>query len=251
MVIDLIILGLVLFFAMIGAITGASRQVANVVGLAVGYFASRRLGPVTAPHLAEALGSPLFLGAIVGTVLVFICTWLAVRYALGALLLRILSTGQHNENRGLDRFLGFALGGAKMGIIAWVVLSAIAFFEQHVVIAGRRVGLSPKESLSIEVARRYNLFEMTQFAPVKNLVEVAKAASDPKRAGQLQDDPAYKALRKDARFQRLLKDPKLKQALARGDTAALLRHDGVLQLIQDPDVAARLGAAARASEREP
>ncbi|MFP2931510.1 CvpA family protein [Pyxidicoccus sp. 3LG] len=250
MVVDLIIVGLVVFFAIIGAVTGASRQVANLVGLAVGYFASRQLGRVLGPRLADALGGPLFLGIILGTVLVFICVWLSVRYALGALLIRMLGTGRHNEDRGIDRFLGFVLGGAKMAIVAWVLLSAIAFFEQHVVVAGRRFGLSPKESLSLGLARRFNLFEMTQFAPVGNLVRVAKASADPAKAARLQEDPAYKALRKDARFQRLLQDDKLKQAAARGDTAALLRNDLVLQLIQDPDVAARLSAAAKASERD-
>lgn len=249
MVIDLIILGLVLFFGIIGSITGASRQVANFAGLAVGYFASRRLGPLVGPKLADALGGPLFLGTIAGTVLVFVCVWLSVRYALGAVLGRFLARGKHNEERGVDRFLGFLLGSAKMGFIAWVLLSAVAFFEQHVVVAGRRIGLSSKDSLAIQAARRFNLFEMTQFAPVGKLVQVAQATTDPQRAARLQDDPAYKALRKDPRFQRLLQDEKLKQALARGDTAALLRHDLVLQLIQDPDVVARLGAAARASER--
>ena len=248
MVFDLIILGLVLFFAIIGAITGASRQVANLAGLAVGYFASARLGPIAGPKLAVALGSPLFLGIILGSVLVFVCVWLAVRYALGALLLRFLSTGRHNEERGVDRFLGFVFGGAKMAIIVWVMLSAITFFEQHVVVAGRRVGLTTQDALSLQAARRFNLFEMTQFSQVGNLVRVAKASSNPEKASRLQEDPAYKALRKDARFQRLLQDEKLKQALARGDTSALLRNDLVLQLIQDPDVAARLRAAVRASE---
>ena len=251
MVIDLIILGLVLFFGILGSITGASRQVANFAGLAVGYFASRRLGPILGPRLADALGGPLFLGSILGTVLVFIVVWLSVRYALGALLGRLLARGKHNEERGVDRFLGFVLGAGKMGFLAWVMLSAVAFFEQHVVVAGRRIGLSPKDSLAIQGARRFNLFELTQFAPVGNLVEVGQAAMDPERAAKLKDDPAFKALRKDPRVQRLLQDEKLKQALARGDTTALLRHDLVLQLIQDPDIVARLGAAARASERAP
>jgi membrane protein required for colicin V production len=249
MVLDLIILAMVLFFAIIGALTGASRQVANMVGLAVGYFASSRLGPLLGPRLAESLGAARFVGIILGTVLVFVFVWLAVRYALGALLRRILGTGRHSEDRSVDRFLGLILGGAKMAIIAWVALSAVTFFEQHVVVAGQRMGLSTKESLSLGLARRFNLFEMTQFSHVGNLVRVAKASSDPKKAERLQEDPAYKALRKDPRFQRLLQDEKLKQALARGDTAALLRNDLVLQLIQDPDVAARLGAAVRAAER--
>ncbi|MFP2910190.1 CvpA family protein [Pyxidicoccus sp. 3LFB2] len=249
MVLDLTLLGMVLFFAIIGALTGASRQVANMVGLMAGYFASSRLGPILGPRLADSLGAPMFVGIILGSVLVFFVVWLAVRYALGALLMRFLGTGKHSEDRSVDRFLGFMLGGAKMALIAWVALSALTFFEQHVVVAGRRVGVSTKESLALGVARRFNLFEMTQFSQVGNLVRVAKASGDPEAAGRLQDDPAYKALRKDPRFQRLLQDEKLKQALARGDTAALLRNDLVLQLIQDPDVAARLRAAVRASER--
>lgn len=249
MVIDLTILGLVLFFAFIGAVTGASRQVANMVGLAAGYFASSRLGSLLGPRLADALGAPLFVGIILGSVLVFVCVWLAVRYALGALLRRFLGTGKHSEDRSVDRFLGFILGGAKMVLIAWVGLSAVTFFEKHVVVAGRRVGVSTQESLTFGLARRHNLFEMTQFSQVGNLVRLAKASGDPEAARRLQNDPAYKALRKDPRFQRLLQDEQLKQALARGDTAALLRNDLVLQLIQDPDVAARLRAAVRASER--
>ena len=249
MVIDLTILGLVLIFAIIGAVTGASRQVANMVGLAVGYFTSSRLGSIVGPRLADSVGAPLFVGIILGSVLVFVCVWLAVRYALGALLLRVLGTGKHSEDRSLDRFLGLILGGAKMALIAWVALSAVTFFEQHVVVAGRRVGVSTKESLTVGLARRFNLFEMTQFSQVGNLVRVAKASGDPEAAGRLQDDLAYKALRKDPRFQRLLQNEQLKQALARGDTAALLRNDWVLQFIQDPDVAARLRAVIRASER--
>lgn len=249
MVIDLIILGLVLFFAIIGAITGASRQVANLAGLAAAYFASSRLGPVVGPKLAASLGGPLFLGIIVGSVLVYVVVWLSVRYALGAVLLRFLSTGHRNEDRGVDRFLGFVLGGAKMALIAWVALSALTFFEQHVVVAGRRFGVAPQESLALQAARRFNLFELTQFSQLGNLVRVAKAATNPETASRLQDDPAYKALRKDPRFQRVLQDASLRQALAKGDTAALLRNDMVLQLIQDPDAAARLKAAVRAAER--
>ncbi|MCP3101802.1 CvpA family protein [Myxococcus sp. K15C18031901] len=248
MVIDLIILGLVLFFGLIGAFTGASRQVANWVGLGLGYFASHRLGPLAAPRLAAALDGPLLLGTVLGTFLVFLVVWLSVRYALGALLQRFLATGQANEDRSVDRLLGFVLGAGKMAAIAWVVLSALAFFEQHVVVAGRRIDVSPQDSLAAKAAHRYNLFEMTQFAPMEDMVAVAKASGDPKRASHLKDDPAYKALRKDPRFLRLLQDDKVKQAMLRGDTAALLRNDLVLQLIQDPDVAARLGAAARASE---
>lgn len=248
MVIDLIVLGLVLFFAVVGAITGAARQIAHLVGLALAYFVSRRLGTVVGPRLADALGTPILIGTLLGTVLLFIVTLVVVRYALGALLQRVM-TGKDPSNRGPDRAIGFVIGGAKVAVISYVLLSAMTFLEQHVVLAGKRVGVSPKDSRAFAFVRQNNLFEMTQFAPLKDMVRVVQASTDPNRASQLQSDPAYKALRSDPRFQRALKDDSLRRALEQGDTRALLRSDLILQIIQDPDFAARLGAASRAADR--
>ncbi|MDY7225091.1 CvpA family protein [Hyalangium rubrum] len=248
MVIDLVILGLVLFFAVVGAITGAARQIAHLVGLALAYFVSRKLGSVVGPKLAESLGTPQLIGVLLGTVLLFIVTLVVVRYAVGALLQRFM-TGKDPNNRGPDQVIGFVIGGAKVAIISYVLLSAMTFLEQHVVVAGKRVGVSPKDSRAFGFARNHNLFEMTQFAPIKDFVRVVQASTDPNRAAQLQNDPAYKALRQDPRFQRALKDDSLRRALEQGDSRALLRSDLILQLIQDPAFAARLGAASRASDR--
>jgi membrane protein required for colicin V production len=247
-VIDLIILCLVLFFAMVGLLTGAARQIAHLVGLVVAYFVSRRLGSVVGPRLADSLGTPQLLGVLLGTVLLFIVVLVVVRYALGALLQRLM-TGRDPNNRGPDRVLGLLIGGAKVAVIAYVVLSALTFVEEHVVVAGKRLGVASKDSRALAFARDHNLFEMTQFAPVKDFVQVAQVSSNPERAAQLQSDPAYKALRQDPRFQRALKDDGLRRALEQGDTQALLRSNLVLQLIQDPEFAARLGAAAKASRR--
>jgi membrane protein required for colicin V production len=247
-IIDVIILCLVLFFAMVGMISGAAKQIAHLVGLVLAYFVSRRLGSVVGPRLADSLGTPQLIGVLVGTVLLFIVVLVVVRYALGALLQRLMS-GRDPSNRGPDRALGFVIGGAKVAVISYVLLSALTFVEQHVVVAGKKMGLSPKDSRAMAFARDHNLFEMTQFAPVKDFVQVAKASTNPEQAAKLQSDPAYKALRQDPRFQRALKDDALRRALEQGDTQALLRSNLVLQLIQDPDFAARLGAAAKASER--
>lgn len=248
MVIDLVILGLLLLFAVLGARSGAARQVAHLVALAAAYFAARRLGPLVAPRLAAALDSPLLIGNLAGTLLVFFVVLIAVRYVLTTLL-RWLLGAKDEEERGVDRALGFVLGALKAGLVVYVVLSALTFAEEHVKVAGRRLGLSPKDSVAAGLARRFNLFEATQFAPVHDLARVLGAASDPERAARLKDDPALRALRKDPRFQRLLKDERLRAAVARGDFETLLRDDRVLQLIQDPVVAARLQAVARADGR--
>jgi membrane protein required for colicin V production len=247
-VIDVIILCVVVFFALLGAYTGAAKQIANLVGMATAYFVCKRLGPVVGPKLAAATGTADLIGVLLGTVLLFIAVLTLVRFILGTLLNRLMR-GKDPANRGPDRMIGLALGGAKVAIICYVLLSALTFVEQHVVVAGRRLGVSPEDSKAFALARRYNLFEATQFAPVKDFVRVAQASTDPERAAKMQNDPAYKALRQDPRFQQALKDDKLRRALEQGDTQALLRSNLILQLIQDPDFAARLGAASRASDR--
>jgi membrane protein required for colicin V production len=246
--IDLTIACVVLFFALLGAYTGAAKQIAHLVGLVAAYFVSRRLGSVVGPRLAEALGTPLLIGVVLGSMLLFIFTLVVVRYALGALLQRVMR-GRDPNNRGLDRAIGFVIGGGKVAFIAYVLLSALSFVEQHVVVAGKRLNTSPRDSRAFGFVREHNLFEMTQFAPLKDFVRVVQASTDPDKAAQLQNDPAYKALRQDPRFQRALKDDSLRRALEEGDSRALLRSNLILQLIQDPDFAARVGAASRASER--
>ncbi|WNG38427.1 CvpA family protein [Archangium violaceum] len=249
MTIDLIILGLVLLFAVVGAISGGAKQIANLVALAVAWFVSRKLGTYVGPKMADALGGvPLLIGTVAGSLLVFIVVLVAVRYALTALLQRLLWS-KDPDRRTLDGFIGFVLGGAKVVAITYVVLSALVFAEQYIVVAGKRMGLSPKDSVSFGLARRYNLFEMTQFSAVKDMVTVGQVATNPERSRRLADNPAFKSLKQDPRFQKALADKQLREAMERGDTQAVLRNNLVLQLLQDPQFVARLGAAARASER--
>jgi len=248
-VIDLVILGVVLLFAVLGALSGAARQVANLVALGTAYFAARHLGPLVAPRLAEAMDAPLLAGVIVGSLGVFLVVLLSVRYALTELL-RWLLGARAEEGRGVDQFLGFLLGALKAGLVIYVLLSALTFVEQNVAVAGRKLGVSPRDSAVVVLARRYNLFQLTQFAPVHDLVRVMEATADPQRAARLARTPAFRALRKDPRVQRALEDPRLRAAVERGDVQALLRDDRVLQLIQDPTIADRLGAAARADQKQ-
>jgi membrane protein required for colicin V production len=245
--IDLIILGVVLFFALLGALSGAAKQLANVAALVVALFTSRVLGPELGPRLASALDSPLVVGVVLGSVLVFLGVLVAVRYALVSLLRRLFGVG-NPERREADRLLGMLLGGVKALGLAYVVVSALVFAEQQVVVAGKRLGLSPKDSLAFSVARRFNVFDMPKLTSVRDLMQVAQASKDPEQVKKLAKDPAYKSLQQDPRFKRVLADREVREAVERGDYPALMREDAILQLLRDPDFVARLSAAANRAE---
>lgn len=243
MTLDIFILLLVGTFAFIGAFSGAAKQIGHWVGLIVGWIASRSLGPLFGPMFAKNAGVPLLIGTVAMSFLIFILVMVAVRYAAKVLLRRILA-GKDPQNRTADRVFGFILGGLKVGLITYVILSALSFVENNVAIAGRKLGLSPKDSVLFGVVRKYNLFEATMFSSIKDFAKVAEAATDPKKAATLQKDPAYQALMKDQRFAAALKTDGMKRALETGDTQSMLKNGNVMQLIQDPVASKRLAAAA-------
>ena len=245
---DLALLALVLTFAVIGAFTGAARQVAQLVAIALAYASSKPIGAYLGPKGAAAFHLPLVLGVVGATFLAFVVGVALIRALLTPVLRGVISGGDPTQ-RGLDRGLGFLLGGAKVALFAYVVLCALAFVEQNVNLAGSQLVLGPKGSTVFAFAKRHNVFELSQFSQAQDLGRISKARSDPRRATRLRADPAYRALLKDPRFQRALDDPTLRKALETGDYQALLRSDPLLQLLQDSTASARLSAAADAAER--
>jgi len=247
LVLDLFILSLIAVFAVLGAFEGAIRQIAHVAALGVGYVCARPLGRAFGPSLAQSLHLPLLFGVLAATILVFIVVMLAVR-ALLVRPVRTLILSLSPEPRRIDRVLGFALGALKVCLIAYLMISALSFVEDNVAWTGRRLGLSPADSISFALARKYNLFELVQYRPVRDLVRIARSLNDPTKAAKIRSDPSFRALSQDPRFARTLDDQAMQRAIETGDTRSLLLRDEVLKLLQSPAVADRLKAAGDAAQ---
>ena len=245
MTLDLTLLAIVVVAGLLGAIAGAARQIAQLVALGVAYLCARPLGAFLGPRFAHLAGVPQLFGLLFCTLFAFIAVMVLIRWALTGFLRQML-TGKDKEDRGPDRALGFVLGAVKVLLIAYVFISGLTFVEDHVSVAGRRLGLSPKDSVAFAFARRHNLFELTVFSPVRDLVAIAQDLQKPGGPERLMQSPAYRSLRKDPRFQRVFSDKAMQRALRFGDTEALLRNDVVMQLVRDREAAAKLAAASSA-----
>lgn len=237
--VDLVLLGLVLFFAVWGAFAGAARQVAQLVGAVGAWIAARPLGEALGPMVAKDAGLPLMAGVVLGTFIAFIIVFLVLRGVLTMALQRLLS-GREPGHRGVDRGLGFLFGGAKIAALAWITVCALSFVEDNVTVMGSKLGLSPKNSLVFGLARRHNLFEMTSFPEAGALKAVLRAPQSPKVAARLKDNADYQALKKDPRFARAQASDEVRKALESGDVRALLKSTDLIKLLQDPEAARRL-----------
>jgi membrane protein required for colicin V production len=241
--IDLFILALVAFFGFLGGFTGAARQIGQLVGLVVAYAAAGPLGKALGPQMAAWLGGvPLVAGTVAATFALFVVIWVALRYAVAEVARRAMSSDADPEGREVNRNLGMLLAAAKVSLATWVVLCALVFADRNVTAFGKRLGVSPKDSIAFSLARRYNLFEMTGFSRIKDVMRVASAAADPAKAKKLREDPAFQALEKDPRWKKAVADPEVKRALEQGDVQALLQSDAVARLLQDGELARQIEA---------
>ncbi|MBX5484573.1 MAG: CvpA family protein [Myxococcaceae bacterium] len=241
--VDLALLLVIAFFALWGAFTGAAKQIANVASMVIAYLCARPLGNLIAPRLAPAFNVPLSVAIVAGTVFLFIAVLIAGRLLISRVLQRLFA-GTDPDSRVIDRVLGFVIGAAKVTVLIWFFLCALTFVQENVTIAGRRLNVAPKDSLAFRIAARWNVFELQQLSPVRDLIHVAQAMADPKRAARLKKEPAFQRLQQDPRFKNALSQPKLDEALANGDYRALLRSSAVMNLVQDPMAVEQLRAAA-------
>ncbi|MFZ5444700.1 MAG: CvpA family protein [Myxococcota bacterium] len=245
---DLLALGLVALFAIWGAFSGFSKQVAHAVAGVAAVFAAGPTGRFFGEAFAKSLQTSLTVGVVIATVTAFVLTYLLVRLLLTAILKRLLA-GKDPENRSADRLFGFGLGGLKSAVAIWIGVSAATFIENNLVLAGRKYTFTPKDSKLVAFARRYNFIETVQFSGGKDLALAAKLASDPKAAQKLKDDPDYAALMKDSRFRQVVQTDAWKKALETGDVRGLMQNGQLVELIYDPKMSRHLERLAEQAER--
>ena len=236
--VDLFVIGLVVFFAIIGAFSGAAKQISRLVAALAAGALARLTGPLAGPFLAAELQTSQTVGIVVAALGIFFIAFLLIRWAVHEIVLRILA-GREMKDRGLDRSLGFFLGGLRVGVIAWFVLCALAFLEDNVMIGGKRLAVAPKGSVLFSIARNHNLFAMAAIPGMNDLVAASKS----------KDTDEYSALRKDPRFRRAVDDDAVRKALESGDYRALMQNADIVKLLQDPKMREALDAAAKGNEK--
>ena len=242
MMLDLLIAVLALLVGLAGARRGAASQLAGWAALVLGVLAARPGAELFGPAFAGWLHAAPGTASVAAGFATFVLVLVAGRLVLNALLRGVLTLG-NPERQGLDRSLGFLLGGAKVLAIAWVALSALAFVEERFSLSSKSFGLSPGRSLAFAAAQRWNFFAVANFAPTQSLMRLEQALRSPGVMAQLAREPAVAALLKDPRFRAVSEDPAVKRAVEQHDVASLLKNDSVEKLLQDPDAREKLKAA--------
>ena len=221
MTLDLAVLALLAVAALLGAVSGALRQVVSLAAVGIGILAARTFGP----HVAEGLTRTLSQAArLVAPVILFAGVF-ALCSLVGTAILR--GTGVARVVRGpADRACGAILGGAKGALTAWTLLSAVALAGD---LAPRVIAARARGSDFAALAREHNLIARIDPGATRALERALDAAKRARAAGRLGHDPDSARLLErvgalegpagapldPARAARALEDPELKALVER------------------------------------
>lgn len=173
---DVLVLVVLALAALHGAMGGALRQLVQLGAALVGWLAARHLAAPVAAGLGRWF--PGFLARPGAAVLLFIGAFALVSL-LGALVLRATSVA--TVVRGpTDRAGGALLGGVKGGLMAWVLLSALALAGGTLPV---RLGAGARGSEYASLARDHNLLMRIDPTKARLLERVLRAAREAEKNG--------------------------------------------------------------------
>jgi membrane protein required for colicin V production len=150
--IDLGVLAALALAAILGASSGALRQLVQVAAVIAGALAARQFAAPVAAGLGRLASAPvaraiapafLFLGVA------------ALVSLVGVALLRGTAVSRAVRSPA-DRGLGALLGGVKSALVAWVILSVLALSAG---IAPEGAARAVRSSQLVDLAARYNAVE--------------------------------------------------------------------------------------------
>ncbi len=233
--VDLAVLALLALFAILGALSGALRQLVRLGSALLGYLAARYVAPPLAASFSRGAAQPV-ARALAGVLLFFAVFFVAT--FLGHALVSRAGGGQAARGPA-DRGLGALLGAVKAGLGLWVVLSAF-------VLVGRPVGppafrLDPRKGDFAAMARDYNVLDAWGSPTAAMLRRVLRALRDPEASKRLARDHDVRALLDDPRLQQLLAQSRN----AQDDAGLLADTPDALRLLSDPAFLDRLQKAQR------
>ncbi len=219
MALDLVLVAVLALASILGAATGALRQLVQLGAVVLAWIVARSLGADVARGIARTM--PDFVSRAAGPAILFLGTFAAASL-VGVLLLR--ASGMSRAVRTpVDRALGALVGGAKGALAAWVLLSALA-------LAGRstptRLARWARGSDLAALAARHNLLVHLDPSAARALERALEAARRAQRAG---------ALPRDAESRRLLTDPRVR---ALGDEGPAANEAEAARLMDDPEIRA-------------
>jgi membrane protein required for colicin V production len=164
---DLVLLGLVALFALLGLFRGLLRQIFGIAGFIGGIVLARLLSQPFGDAFAKDLGLPVSIATAAMALAIFLAAEITAKL-IGNFLHKRMEGG---FTGAVEKTGGFLVGTLKGVLVAWAVASLVALVRPHLQHVEKDTVVSKLDlahSHGISVAREVNLItELKQPAPKK------------------------------------------------------------------------------------
>ncbi len=230
-----IVAGILLSLALLrGWLRGLVFQLGQVALLALCFFAARMLGGAIAEQLTELQQTLPEAAEAIGFFAVF-----GLLYLVGSFVLHGLTRDLREASGALgagDRFLGLLVGGAKG--LALIYLGFLVL-----IMASRwngKLAVPYASSYTGRLVAQHNLFDSDEFPRARALAKLGWLLST-HEAVELVQNPHFVAILMHPKASVLREGPVI-QAMTHGDWLTIMRHRGVWDLLDEPEIQQHLNA---------
>ncbi|MBW2702925.1 MAG: CvpA family protein [Deltaproteobacteria bacterium] len=240
MTLDLACASVVLIFALLGYYSGFAMQVMRLVVLVVSYLLAGLAGKPLGPWLASNFGVPVMLGKVMGTAAAFLIIY-SILGTVGWSFIRRrrkkkFTLGNKPVRASWDSWMGALFGGAKVGFILFVILSAVVLLGSKTEPALKRADIGYEKSKAVAMARKHNLLASMHLPVVGDLATLQKLSDNPQYRQKAMADPNIRKLINHPKIRRLLGDRSVIEASRKQDVAGLMGNPKINKLLEDPEI---------------
>lgn len=236
MIVDLLCVGVVALFALLGYFSGFLAQFARLIALAAAYVVARPLGELLIGPVSATFRLPRLTGRIVAAAVAFLLAY-ALLATLVMFLLRTWRRRRPHTRSVLDSVVGALFGGAKGLFLVFVLLCALTLVD-HGPLAPQLARVDWKGSWAAGRAREHNVLEEVKIPVAGNLRTLRRLGTDRRLQRRVARDPAVMRLLAHPKVRRLMADKKLMAAARRGELSKVLADPRVEAALRDPQLRA-------------
>lgn len=218
--VDLVAIGFVGLFVLVGYWTGFVKQILKLAALGIAFLIARVAGAPLATPTASLTGLCPPLATVAASGFVFLILTIVFSFVAGMIAKKYR---KHDEARAVDNILGSFVGGIKGGVIVYATACLLALFGTTAVRGSSTLRAWQEESNILRFAAKNNLLQGFEF--VDSLTTLAEIASDRDRLALLALDPRFNQLKE-------LHDPTLVAALRSNDLMAVCAKVDVESLLK-------------------
>jgi len=216
MALDFVIVAVLLICAVVGALRGIARQIAQLISVYGAYLAAQPLREMLQPRLPAWLATYWESEPELALVSCFVAGWLLLGFLFSEVVRRFLAGDDLHRIR-VDRILGCVFSTVRTAVVLYLVLAMVTAARGSLRIPF--LDRTLESSTAYALVQRNNLFETDS----RLLADLGVPQPGFSLLPKIQSWKAYEALKNEPRFKEILTRPSMKGVVEKGDPREVLK----------------------------